>query len=66
MFQIAVTFSLGEGEENSMKGGVNSFGGKHGDKGAKAMEMKCCKDVPGKVHEVHAEGNVGVLKGSLE
>ena len=30
--QIAVTFYLGEGEEDMMKGGVNDFGREHGNK----------------------------------
>ena len=38
-FQITVMFCLGEGKEDSTKGGVNSFGGKYRDKSAKTMEM---------------------------
>ena len=45
-FQITVTFCLGEREEDSVKGGVNSFGGKHRDEGAKTMKVQSCKDVP--------------------
>ena len=40
-FEITVSFSLGKGEENSAKGGVNDFRGEHGDEGAKAMKMQC-------------------------
>ena len=39
MFQIAVTFSLREGEENAMKGGVNGFRREHGNKCAKPMKV---------------------------
>ena len=39
LFEITVAFSLGKGEEDAAKGGVNNFGGKHGNKGAKAMKM---------------------------
>ena len=38
-FQITVTFCLGEREEDSMKGRVDNFGGKHQDESAKTMEM---------------------------
>ena len=39
LFEVAVTFSLGKGEEDSMKGGVNNFWGKHGNEGAKTVKM---------------------------
>ena len=39
MFQITVTFCLGEREEDSTKSGVNSFGGKHRDESTKTMKM---------------------------
>ena len=42
-------FSLREREENVMKGGVNSFGRKHGNKHAKHMKMEGGEDVPGGV-----------------
>ena len=45
-FEVAVTFSLGKREENSMKGGVNDFRGKHGDECAKTVKMQCCDNVP--------------------
>ena len=48
MFQIAVTFSLREGEENTMKDGVNSFGREHGYECAKPMKMEGGEDIPGK------------------
>ena len=38
-FQITVTFCLGEREEDSMKSGVNNFGGEHQDESAKTMKM---------------------------
>ena len=38
-FEVAVTFSLGKGEEDLMKGGVNNFRGKHGDERAETMKM---------------------------
>ena len=38
-FKIAISFSLGKGEEDSMKGRVNNFGGKHGNEGAKTVKM---------------------------
>ena len=38
-FEIAVSFGLGKGEEDLMKGGVNNFGGEHGNEGAKTMKM---------------------------
>ena len=46
-FQITVTFCLGEREEDSTKGGVNSFGGEHQDERAKPMKVQSCKDMPG-------------------
>ena len=39
LFEVAVTFSLGKGEEDLTKGGVNNFGGKHGNEGAKTVKM---------------------------
>ena len=45
-FKVAILFSLGKGEENSMKGGVNNFGGEHGNEHAKAVKMQCCDDMP--------------------
>ena len=38
-FEIAVSFSLGKGEEDATKGGVNNLRGKHGDEGAKTVKM---------------------------
>ena len=38
-FEVIVKFSLGEGEEDSTKGGVNNFRGKHGNEGAKTVKM---------------------------
>ena len=46
MFQITVTFCLGERGEDLMKGGVNSFRGKHQDESAKTMKVQSCKDMP--------------------
>ena len=66
MFQIAVTFSLREGEENMMKGGINCFGREHGNKCAKPMKMEGSEDVPREFCQVHSKGNVRILKGSFE
>ena len=38
-FEIAISFSLGKGEEDATKGGVNNLRGKHGDEGAKTVKM---------------------------
>ena len=38
-FEITVSFSLGKGEEDSAKGGINDLGREHGNKGAKTMKM---------------------------
>ena len=38
-FEIVVSFSLGKGEENSAKGGIDNFGREHGNEGAKAVKM---------------------------
>ena len=38
-FEIAVSFSLGKGEEDPMKSRVNYFRGKHGNEGAKTVKM---------------------------
>ena len=45
-FEIAISFSLGKREEDSAKGGVDNFRGKHGDKSAKTMKMQCSDDMP--------------------
>ena len=66
MFQIAVTFSLREGEENVMKGGVNSFRREHGNKHAKPMKMEGGEDVPGEFCQVHLKRDVRILEESFE
>ena len=38
-FEITVSFSLGKGEENSAKGGIDDFGREHGNEGTKTVEM---------------------------
>ena len=38
-FEVAVMFSLGKGEEDLTKGGVDNFRGEHGDEGAKTVKM---------------------------
>ena len=38
-FEITVSFSLGKGEENSAKGGINDLGREHGNEGTKTMKM---------------------------
>ena len=38
-FEIAISFSLGKGEEDATKGGVNNLRRKHGDEGAKTVKM---------------------------
>ena len=58
MFQIAVTFSLREGEENAMKGGVNGFRREHGNKHAKPIKMEGGEDVPREFCQVHSKGDV--------
>ena len=66
MFQIAVTFSLREREEDMTKGGVNGFGGKHGNEHAKPMKVESSEDMPGEFSQVHLEGDVRILEGSLK
>ena len=38
-FEVTVTFCLGKGKENAAKGGIDNFGGEHGDEGAKTVKM---------------------------
>ena len=45
-FEVTVSFSLGKGEEDSVKGGIDDFGGEHGDEGAKTVKMQSCDDMP--------------------
>ena len=45
-FEVTVSFSLGKGEEDPTKGGVNNFRGKHGNERAKTMKMQYHNDVP--------------------
>ena len=66
MFQIAVSLSLREGEENVMKGGVNSFRREHGNKCAKPVKMESSEDMPGEFCQVHSKGDVRILEGSLK
>ena len=39
LFEITVSFSLGKGEENLAKGGINDLRREHANKGAKTVEM---------------------------
>ena len=39
LFKVTVSFSLGKGEENSVKGGINDLGRQHGNEGAKTVKM---------------------------
>ena len=57
-FQVTVMFCLGEGEEDATKGGVNGFGGKHGNKRAKPMKVEGGEDMPRELGQVHAKRNV--------
>ena len=65
-FQITVTFYLGEGEEDAMEGGVNGFGGEHGNKRAKPMKVEGSEDVPRELDQVHVKRNVQILKESFK
>ena len=38
-FEITVLFSLGKGEENPVKGGINDVGREHGNEGTKTVKM---------------------------
>ena len=38
-FEITVSFSLGKGEEDSAKGGIDDLRGEHENEGAKAVKM---------------------------
>ena len=39
LFEITVSFSLGKRKEDSTKGGIDNFGGEHGDEGTKTVKM---------------------------
>ena len=66
MFQIAITFCLGEGEEDMTKGGVNGFRREHGNECAKPMKMEGGEDVLREFSQVHAKGDVQIFEGSFE
>ena len=66
MFQIAVTFCLEEGEEDTTKSRINGFRRKHGDKGTKSMKMEGSEDMHRKFSQVHAKRNVRILKGPFQ
>ena len=38
-FEVTVSFSLGEGKEDSAKGGIDDFRREHGNEGAETMKM---------------------------
>ena len=38
-FEITVSFSLGKGEEDLVKGGINDLRREHGNEGAKTVKM---------------------------
>ena len=46
-FEIAVSFCLGKGKEDSMKGGIDDFWSEHGDEGAKTVKMQRSDNVSG-------------------
>ena len=58
MFQITVMFYLGEGKEDATEGGVNGFGGEHGNKRAKPMKVEGGEDMPRELSQVHAKRNL--------
>ena len=66
MFQIAVTFCLGEGEKDVMEGGVNGFGREHGNKHAKPMKVEGSEDMPRELGQVHAKRDLRILEGSFK
>ena len=49
-----------------VKGGVNSFRRKHGNKCAKPMKMEGGEDVPGEFCQVHMKRDVQILERSFE
>ena len=38
-FEVTVSFSLGDGKEDSVTGGINDFRRKHRNEGAKTVKM---------------------------
>ena len=58
MFQITVTFSLGEREEDTMKGRINGFVREHGNKCSKSVKMEGSEDMPREFSQVHMERDV--------
>ena len=61
MFEIAVSFSLGKGEEDSTKSRVNYFRGKHGNESAKTVKMESRDNMPRQLSKVHAKRDVRIL-----
>ena len=55
-----------EREEDTTKGGVNSFGRENGDECAKPMKVESSEDMPGEFCQVHSKGDVPILEGSLK
>ena len=53
-----VAFYLGEGEEDTMKGGVNGFGRKHRNKCSKSMKMEGSENMPREFSQVYVEMDV--------
>ena len=45
-FEIAVSFSLGKGEEDLTKGRINDFGREHGNEGTETVKMQSCDNMP--------------------
>ena len=45
-FEVAVSFSLGKGEEDLTESRVNYFRGKHGNEGAKTVKIQSRDDMP--------------------
>ena len=38
-FEVTISFSLGKGEKDMAKGGVDDFGRKHGNEGAETVKV---------------------------
>ena len=49
-----------------MKGGVDNFGGEHGNECSKPVEMEGGEDVPREFCQVHLKRDVRILEGSFD
>ena len=64
-FKVTVSFVLGKGKKHSVKGGVNGFWGKHGNKSSKSVKMESGKNMSWEFSKAYMQWKMMIIKRSL-